>query len=269
MRRDPGRVNELLPLLDLLWSWLRSITSALTDGYASASAAREESREALAQAFLIGLVNGGADGEDPELIARALGFDPAGDFQAICGTTAGSGDPRPVALRRPPARQPGTAVAVVRGTALTVILQGVPADEVLSWLDGDPLVGVGLVRGGVGGAADSVGDAERALALAERRGRSAAFESDWLLASLLPQLPRLQALADPGRAGEQPHLVDAVMAYARNGFSISAAAGQMHLHPNTVKYRLQRWHEVTGWDPRQLDGLLRSLVSQAGAQWRR
>lgn len=28
-----------------------------------------------------------------------------------------------------------------------------------------------------------------------------------------------------------------------------------------MKYRLDRWQQLTGWDPRTLDGLLRSLLS--------
>ncbi|HEX6448754.1 MAG TPA: helix-turn-helix domain-containing protein, partial [Trebonia sp.] len=53
---------------------------------------------------------------------------------------------------------------------------------------------------------------------------------------------------------------DAVRAYAQHGFSITAGAQALSIHPNTMKYRLDRWERLTGFDPRTLDGLLRSLL---------
>jgi len=35
----------------------------------------------------------------------------------------------------------------------------------------------------------------------------------------------------------------------------------MHLHPNTVKYRLERWRQLTGWDARTWDGLSASMLA--------
>ncbi|WP_411742559.1 helix-turn-helix domain-containing protein [Rhodococcus sp. IEGM 1318] len=54
--------------------------------------------------------------------------------------------------------------------------------------------------------------------------------------------------------------MDAVRAFARSGFSVSAAARDIHLHANSVTYRLDRWQHLTGWDARTLDGLMKSIV---------
>ena len=62
-------------------------------------------------------------------------------------------------------------------------------------------------------------------------------------------------------AEEHSHLMDAVRAFARSGFSVSAAARDIHLHANSVTYRLDRWQHLTGWDARTLDGLMKSMVS--------
>ena len=48
---------------------------------------------------------------------------------------------------------------------------------------------------------------------------------------------------------------------ASHGFSVSAAARALHLHTNSLAYRLERWKQLTGWDFRTADGLLRSLAS--------
>jgi DNA-binding PucR family transcriptional regulator len=45
-------------------------------------------------------------------------------------------------------------------------------------------------------------------------------------------------------------LVDTLRAYIEGNFSIARAARAMHLHSNTVIYRLERVRELTGRDPR-------------------
>jgi DNA-binding PucR family transcriptional regulator len=119
------------------------------------------------------------------------------------------------------------------------------------------------VRQGLSGAAESITDAERALALAGHSGKIVDFSSDWLIATLLPQLDRLQPLMDASQTVTQPHYREAVQAYAQHGFSITVGARALRIHPNTMKYRLDKWEQLTGYDPRTLDGLLRSLLGIA------
>jgi len=59
----------------------------------------------------------------------------------------------------------------------------------------------------------------------------------------------------------RPLLAEAVHAFVKHGYSVTAGARVLHLHPNTVKYRLDRWRELTGWDPWAPDGLTKSLLS--------
>ncbi|GAB11237.1 putative CdaR family transcriptional regulator [Gordonia araii NBRC 100433] len=47
----------------------------------------------------------------------------------------------------------------------------------------------------------------------------------------------------------QPHLLDALYAHLKHGANRKAAAAQVHVHPNTLSYRLKRVHELTGYDP--------------------
>ena len=62
-------------------------------------------------------------------------------------------------------------------------------------------------------------------------------------------------------ASTRPDLVEAVQSFGTCGLSITAAARSLGVHPNTLTYRLQRWTEMTGFDPRTFDGLVRSLTS--------
>ena len=53
-----------------------------------------------------------------------------------------------------------------------------------------------------------------------------------------------------------PHLSETIVAFFAADMSIRHAATALHLHPNSVAYRLRRVHEVTGLDPRTLRDLL-------------
>ena len=44
-------------------------------------------------------------------------------------------------------------------------------------------------------------------------------------------------------------LLDTTTAYLDHGRSIEAAARALFVHPNTVRYRLRRVADITGWDP--------------------
>ncbi|NHN54842.1 PucR family transcriptional regulator [Calidifontibacter sp. DB0510] len=123
-------------------------------------------------------------------------------------------------------------------------------------------VGLGAARVGIPGAAASLQDAIRLLEI-EGDGGVRRFEDHWWLATLLPHERELAGLLEPGRrvAAANPHLAETVKAYAAQGLSLTAAARAQQLHVNSVTYRLDRWRELTGWDVRTLDGLLRSVAA--------
>ncbi|MET9485466.1 helix-turn-helix domain-containing protein [Nocardia sp. NPDC006630] len=48
---------------------------------------------------------------------------------------------------------------------------------------------------------------------------------------------------------DQPHLLEAVDVHIKHGADRKAAAALLHVHPNTLSYRLRRVTEITGIDP--------------------
>ena len=129
----------------------------------------------------------------------------------------------------------------------------------------DLAVGVGLQRAGLPGAADSATDAEESLVYGRARGgdRVVWFEHDWLAITLFQREARLEPLLRPDR-GESSLHGDAAVAVGGmldNGLSFSAAGRALHLHPNTVRYRIERWEQLTGWDVKTRHGLLRSIAA--------
>ncbi|WP_437115069.1 helix-turn-helix domain-containing protein [Streptomyces flaveolus] len=47
---------------------------------------------------------------------------------------------------------------------------------------------------------------------------------------------------------------------AEHGFSLKVTGRALRIHPNTVRYRLDRWQEPTGWDVRTWAGLSAGMV---------
>ena len=260
-----GLGERLVRLVNLVWTWVRLVSSAAADAHAEELRSQQALQISIGHRFLDALRAGEDTADETVFMARALGFDPDGAFQAVCAPASRPDDGLDPLRRRLDAG-PGTVCAAARGAFLVIVVQGADAHAVAGTvrtvLPDGPL-GVGLRRRGLGGAVASIVDAEHALAAAASDDRVAYFEQDWLTASLHPQRHRLAPLLGAGRrvAGPHPHLADAVRAFAANGFSVTASARALHLHPNTVKYRLDRWRELTGWDPRTPDGLVRSLLS--------
>ncbi|NMO56669.1 PucR family transcriptional regulator [Actinoplanes sp. TBRC 11911] len=251
--------EQLLPVTSVFWSWLRSSVSAVADGYATAGDVREESRDALARTLIAGLAGGPPAGS----AARGLGFDPDGWFQVICAPAADWPADRVRGLRRELGHRALRAAAHTHGAVLALVSQDARPEPALALLGDHPVAGVGLRRAGLGGAAESLTDAERALVLARARAGPVHFERDWVIATLVAQLPRLQPLITPGSGLSRAHLTESVAAFVGNRFSIAGAAAALHIHPNTLRYRLDRWERVTGWDVHTLDGLLRSALNIA------
>ncbi|MET0979617.1 MAG: helix-turn-helix domain-containing protein [Paeniglutamicibacter terrestris] len=48
--------------------------------------------------------------------------------------------------------------------------------------------------------------------------------------------------------------------FASSGFSVKMSAAALHVHPNMMTYRLERWKEFSGWDHRTFEGLLITLL---------
>ncbi|MDX2649113.1 helix-turn-helix domain-containing protein [Streptomyces sp. PA03-1a] len=261
--RQTAALLALLELVDQTWAWVQHMCGAVADGYSETSRGRETALVELRHRFVEALYADGAQGEDGLCMARALDFDPYASFQAACAPVEAWSDTHFDLLRRKLHANGGTLHAVIHGERVVILAQGMIIADAGELLPAgvDPVAGIGMPRAGLAGAAESIGDAERALVVARERGCTVSFDDKWLIATLLPQRDRLAPLVRSTVPRSHPRLAEAVLAFAHNGFSISASAAVLHLHPNTVSYRLDRWHHHTGWDPRSWDGLARSLAA--------
>lgn len=268
-RADKGR--EFLPeLAGTLWDSIHVTATEIAAAHSSVARARHTQNLTMRHRFVELL---GRDGNDPETleVATDLGFDVHGPFLAAC-ISAGE---RPASTAQRVHEEleylTGTSFAIQQGAVLLVLSQG-PDEEALEEmvydLDDTPRTGIGLRRTGVAGARDSMRDAVEALAATDSQRPVASFAERWWLAVVAAQGERLAPLL--GAVHEvvvaNPHLVEAVCAFAASDFSVAAAAKQLHVHANSVAYRLDRWDQLTGWNPRTFAGLVHSMAACAGVQ---
>jgi hypothetical protein len=260
---DTRTADLLLQAATTVWQWVHQLTNAIAEAHAETLHSREAHAIGARQRFLELVVAGDLASDEVLQLAASVGFDHTGRFQAVVARPHAFEGDEPRELQRALDETAGGAHAVVqRGPAIIALLQAADLGAALTAfagvLDRAP-VGVGLERDGLVGARTSLGDADRAVALADDGPVS--FDGTWLWATLLRASPRLEVLLAPGVtvAAEHPHLAATVEAFAEAGFSVSQTARDLDLHANTVAYRLDRWKELSGWDPRTYDGLSRSL----------
>lgn len=262
---DPGMVAALLPSVDVAFAWVQDFTAALVAIHHVATAAQRSAAAANRQRLVELVAAGDTDAPACHASAQALDLDIDGSFQAFWFADEAHGA---ISLHAddglallPPRCVPGR-----HGAGVVILAQGVDAAAVVGLVHdavADVHVGIGLARAGLRGAHDSIVDAALAGAVARRRLDDCDYATDWPVALAMDMEERVMPLlADAVRvARSHPHLAAAVLAFADGGFSVSAAARALHVHPNTLGYRLERWRQLSGRDVRARAGLIDAIVA--------
>jgi hypothetical protein len=268
MTADPRDAEALLEAMGLLGLWIQAWSTAVTDAYTEETGVRHGRIVSLRHRLLEALRGGVTTVEQAAEFARELGFDPDGRFQACCSPAEVWPQEQIDLLQHALEPIAGIVHCGVRGDVMVVLVQSMDIAEVsaaIAELAGEHVrLGIGLQRERLAGADTSITDAERALSVARARGGGAVgFDDAWHAATLAISREQLEPLLAPGHemARRHPELADTVMAFFESGFSLAGTAETLIVHPNTVVYRLNRWRELTGWDPRRLQGLLLSVAS--------
>lgn len=76
-------------------------------------------------------------------------------------------------------------------------------------------------------------------------------------AFLHPAIRRLEAAEGHGRS----ELLETLRRFVRSGGNFAATAASLHIHRNSLKYRLKRIREITGIDPEDMEERLRITLS--------
>jgi hypothetical protein len=260
---DDALQSRLPSEVERIWSWFHLVSAAYAEEFVLTTRTRALSRADALRRLVAG------SGEDLsiaqlETTAAELGFDLAAPFRSFVTAQ----HPREVLDRLDVgfADHADATSAVSVGGHCVVVTQHRSVELEIARLRGAGVLGriaVGLSRRGVAGIRDSYIDGLRLLELPDNGSAVREFENEWPLTLLNSERERMWELLDPGVvvASENPHLAQVVVAFAENEYSISATARALHIHPNTARYRITRWEELTGWDLFTVRGLLSSVAA--------
>lgn len=252
----PGTERDLR---EAVLRYSREVAFSAAEIYARAAEVRGAWDARLEALVVDALVRGDADDALRSRVG-ALGWSGHGSALVLVGTTSQPlDDVRAAELRRATRRAADDALVGIQGDRLVVVLGG----------DGDLRAAAASLLGRFGPGPVVIGPSVPSL---DEAGRSASAALAGLAAAhAWPTAPR-PVLADdllPERVlvgdvvarrtlVEQAYrplvaaggsLLDTLAAHVEHGRSLEAAARVLYVHPNTVRYRLRKVAEVTGWDP--------------------
>ncbi|GAB3621383.1 fatty acid biosynthesis transcriptional regulator FasR [Glutamicibacter endophyticus] len=251
--------SEQAQVREAVLRYSREVAFAAADVYARAAETRGALDSRLEAQFIDAVLRGESQESLSSRVA-ALGWRSQKNLRVMVGMTPKMAPSTFVnALRRVAARYSRDSLVSVLGERSIMVLSGTRFDEVdfhrMARLFGDgPVVYSPL--------APNIKDVHHA-ALAAMSGVSAArawpqaptpvaaddlwperaFNGDPLARTAL--LERVyRPLIEAGNA-----LAETLCSYLALGFSLEGTARELFVHANTVRYRLKRISEVTGWDP--------------------
>lgn len=242
----------------------REIAFAAATVYARAAEERG-AWDARLEALVVDAVLRDEADESVRSQAAALRWPRPGPVAVVVGSAPEPPDPEVVVegVRSAARVSDHAALVGVHGDRLVVLLDRAPdpvaaAAHVVDQFGKGPVV-VGPTGDGLGGAASAAHAAmaglraARAWPDAPRPVSADALLPERVLAGDADARHALTHEVFAPLSADRGPLLETVEAYLATGCSIEGAARRLLVHPNTVRYRLRRAHDLTGWsatDPR-------------------
>jgi hypothetical protein len=259
----PGTERDLR---EAVLRYSREVAFSAAEVYARAAEVRGAWDARLEALVVDALLRGDGDAGDRSLRSRlsALGWNGQGAVLVMVGPAVVPLDEvSTTELRRVARRAAGDALVGIHGDRLVVVLGGregdgdglVTAATALVSRFGDGPVVIGPVVDGVDEAGRSAQAALAGLAAAPAWPQA---PRPVLADDLLPERvltgdasARRTLVAQAYRPLQEAggSVLETLSAYLGTGRSLEAAARTLYVHPNTVRYRLRKVSEITGWDP--------------------
>jgi hypothetical protein len=259
-RKEAGsRIEHLPSIADAMLTSLHLLTTNLAAAHAVVDQAERGHRRTVSQRLAELMWNGHTDAE-ARTLADVLGLGEDRRFVALVWHSDEATTDQVTTLSQ---RFPHALVATHGKHGVCVIdeAEHEAAGAVLGTMAAR--AGIGHSRSGLVGAASSMQDALLALGATSATTSSVRLADEWLVASLLAQHERLDVFLEPlvPLVHANSTFAHTVVAFARHGFSVRLTAAALHVHANTVSYRLDRWAALTGLNPRSLDGVSATLAA--------
>jgi sugar diacid utilization regulator len=262
---EPEAATMLVSAATTVWTWAEQLTHAIMAAHREATGGREALALTIRKQFLDLLLYGDIASNQAHELARALGLKPEAPFTALVIRGVPEDEEQISRLER---ELEATGLGLYsrhERRGMVVLTQG-PEVSILERIvrahHPRVAIGVGHKRLGLPGARLSIGDAERALVLADD-GSTLAYDTAWFAVTLMESQERLRAVLARGLEAAQsnPTIAQTIEAFVEAGFSQSAAGTKLSVHANTVAYRLHKWEELTGWNPLTESGLVPTIAS--------
>lgn len=251
--------REQAAVRESMLRYSREVAFALADVYARAAETRGAMDSRL-EAVLLDAVLRGQDADEIRHRATAIGWRGEHRVMVMAGGAPGADKPSYVSqLRRAAARHRCDVLIGVQSERLVVVVGSVEDSAEVSaaltpWFADGPVI--------VGPTVDSLTEAHvsarHVFASLSAAGAHPRAPRPTPTHELLPE----RALMGDPTAREAlihgvyrplveagPSLLETVDTYGLLGHSLEATARELYIHTNTVRYRLRRVSELTGWDP--------------------
>jgi hypothetical protein len=262
-------VRRLTDVATLQMQSLQVISERLAAGHAEVTRIIGGHRSTQSQRF-VELVRLGEQTPELAVLADSLGLTTTGDFTAIVWPGATGAGVAAVGMVMRMESAGGCAALGILEDNHVLLAQHLSHERILDVVRTDATAasaGVGWMRPGLAGARQSISDALFVACAAGGRGEVADVGKDWLSASVRSRSRELEPILAPllAMAAKHPHLAEAIVSFVDEGMSVARAGRKLHVHPNTVSYRLERWAELTGVDLRALPCLVLSFAASTQA----
>lgn len=279
-REDDLDGTAALWVMQALFGWMDVVSNLAAADYSSAQARLLNRADEAHRSFLIDLLLGAATGESAATRAADVGWDAAADYAvAVLGYQDG---------RSPSGVEDRIGRALVRSWTINIggrlaVLVPAPdrasADAALAAIasvtsDAGWRCGSSRPRSGLVGLRRAYREALEALSIALATGATFVHWDDVVLDRVLLQDHDLLAELVERTVGplirydaeHNAELLHTLAVWSEHDASPTHAAEALHTHPQTIRYRLSRIGEITGWDPASSDGRLHLLVGLRCAQ---
>ena len=251
----PEEVGQVLELNALAMRYLQVVTPAVSAGYLDERQTMFDDERSARHTLLTSLLDGSAEAGPYVVLALHV---PAHPDELTPGVDASVAARRKLRRLRTElerhSRDPVLSSLAPDGGIALLPGEDFPLDRIVADVTrsaGVPLT-VAAVAAPPSGVAAAARLAREVLAVAVRSGPGLYRLEDVLLEY---QLSRPSAALEPLAAIVSPlsdELVETLEVYLRRG-SRRPAATELHVHPNTVDYRLRRVAELTGLDPTRIE----------------
>jgi hypothetical protein len=251
--------NDEAGLREAVLRYSREVAFAAADVYARAAETRGAWDTRL-EALVVDAILRGESSDALRSRIAAVGWKSSGRITVMVGSSPGEPSPTFVAeVRRAGSRFADDTLVGIQGDRLILVLGGI-SDQGPAFLRLSELFGPGPVVYGPesGSLVDASLSAQAAFAGLTAARAWPAAPRPVAANDLWPE--RVMSGDEAARRDLYKHiyvpllnagngLVETLSSYLALGHSLEATARELFVHANTVRYRLRRVSDVTGWDP--------------------